>query len=91
MRPLGNIYVLQYLLFFFIFFFQYIKSKEIYVTNEGYNTSDKPYEQYIKKSLKIPKGQSESVYLGRTDNKGAIRIRISRKNRQQRGNQNPYI
>ena len=54
--------------------------------------------QKDKKSLKIPKGQSESVYR-RTDNtmterkrtkeqeefedsKGAIRIRISKKNRQ---------
>jgi hypothetical protein len=55
--------------------------------------------QKDKKSLKIPKGQSESVYRKRTDNtmterkrtkgqeefedtKGAIRIRISKKNRQ---------
>jgi hypothetical protein len=37
------------------------------------------------------KGQSESVYQRRTDNKGAIRICISKKNRQQRGNQNLYI
>ena len=38
---------------------------------------------YIKKSLKIPKGQSETVYRRRTDNTMAKRY--------QRGNQKPYI
>ena len=36
-----------------------------------------------KENVKIPKGQSESVYLRRTDNTMAKRY--------QRGNQNPYI
>ena len=40
-----------------------------------------------KKSLKIPKGQSESVYRWRTDNTMAKR----RVWRYQSGNQNPYI
>ena len=38
---------------------------------------------YIKKSLKIPKGQSETVYRRRTDNTMAKRY--------QRGHQKPYI
>jgi hypothetical protein len=42
----------------------------------------------LKKNLKIPKGQSESVYRRRTDNKdtkGIIRSRNSKKDRQRNG------
>jgi hypothetical protein len=46
----------------------YIKCKKIYdVTNRQKG------QNYIKKSLKIPKGQSESVYQRRTDNTMAKR------------------
>jgi hypothetical protein len=39
-------------------------------------------EHLISKEEQTTKGQSESVYQRRTDNKGAIRICISKKNRQ---------
>ena len=47
------------------------------------NLNTNPDIQEDKKSLKIPKGQSESVYRRRIDNTMAKRY--------QRGNQNPYI
>ena len=79
----------------------------IRISKNRQHNGQKEKVQKDKKSLKIPKGLSESVYRRRTDNtmakrkstkgqeefedtKGAIRIRISKKNRQHNGQKKKY-
>jgi hypothetical protein len=61
-----------------------------YNLHKKYNTTETLTINKLTKDH-TTKGQSESVNQRRADNKGAIRICISKKNRQQRGNQNLYI
>ena len=59
--------------------YYFLVIQQLGVSQRNNNNNNKRY----KKCLKIPKGQSESVYRRWTDNTMAKRY--------QRGNQNPYI